>query len=425
MHLNGYGVTLARVETIGPPVSPELPAGVTEHRPEGAQASRPPAEWSQAIELAARELGFAAVGFAEAQPFDDARRELDAYLDAGRHGSMQFLTVGDRADPRKLLATAQTVVSVALPHAGGQRLVSLRSKSAAPPAAIAGYALGQDYHRVIKLKLRRLADACATIVGRPLLARSCVDTAPLLEREAARRGGLGFTGKSTMSIIPGVGSYFLLGELLLDVAVVPSASRAQDGCGRCQSCLDACPTQAFIDAYSLDARRCIAYLTIEHRGVIPRELRRAMGTHVFGCDVCQDVCPYNAAAEKHPVAPELAPAPELARVGLVDLLGLTAAGYRRLVKGKALARATRRMLQRNAAIALGNGDRPTAVPPLLQALANPSALVRGHVAWGLGELARHAPQAVLSALETAAVGDPEPWVRDEARQALASLTELR
>jgi epoxyqueuosine reductase len=256
------------------------------------------------------------------------------------------------------------------------------------------------------------------------LARAGVDTAPILEREAARRGGLGFIGKSTMSIVPGVGGYFFLGELLLDVPLPPTAV-SSEGCGRCRSCLDACPTRAFTDAYQLDARRCIAYLTIEHRGVIPRELRSAIGQRVFGCDICQDVCPYNAAADKHPVAPELSPDARRATISLVEVLEISAADYRRLVRGSALGRATRRMLQRNAAIALGNTDTAASVPPLLRNLAaHPSELVRGHVAWGLGRLAKHDPERIRAALETAAASDPVACVREEALSALASLTEL-
>lgn len=338
---------------------------------------------------------------------------------------------GSRDSPQQLLPEARTLIAVALPYVGGSRLIQLkkqdpRGAASAPSATIAAYALGPDYHRVVKLKLAELGQACADIVGSAVLARSCVDTAPLLEREAARQAGVGFIGKSTMSIIPGVGSYFLTGELLVDAALEPGAP-IPDGCGRCRLCLDACPTGAFVDAYTLDARRCIAYLTIEHRGVIPRELRRLIGARVFGCDVCQDVCPYNAAADKHPASPDLAPRPELLGVSLPALLAISAADYRRLVRGSALERATRRMLQRNAAVALGNSRTSAAAAPLFTALDSSSDLVRGHAAWALGELPLDEPrerEEAVRALTSLAHHDPLTWVRGEAEQSLATLGKL-
>ncbi len=382
---------------------------------------------------AATEIGFARTGFAPVTPYAEAGAHFREFLAHARHGAMGYLErYGLRNAPRTLLPEAQTLISVALPYAGGSRLVQLRKRGSAlgqssGEAVIAAYALGPDYHRVVKTKLAELAQACADIVGRAVLARSCVDTAPLLEREAARQAGVGFIGKSTMSIIPGAGSYFLSGELLVDASIEPGTP-LPDGCGRCRLCLDACPTGAFVDAYTLDARRCIAYLTIEHRGVIPRELRRPIGARVFGCDVCQDVCPYNAAADKHPASPALAPRPELLGLSLRDLLMLSAAGYRRLVRGSALERATRRMLQRNAAVALGNSRDPGATVVLRAALGSSSDLVRGHVAWALGELPLAGLTAELAecsrALASLARHDPMTWVRDEAEESLAALSKL-
>jgi epoxyqueuosine reductase len=228
-----------------------------------------------------------------------------------------------------------------------------------------------------------------------------------------------------MTIVPGVGTYVLLGELLLDVAISDGAA-VSSGCGRCTACMDACPTGAFVGPYVLDARRCISYLTIENKGAIPRELRALVGNRVFGCDVCQDVCPFNASESDRTGAPELGARPELAAPPLSDLLTLTATGYRRLVQKTALRRVGKRQLQRNAAVALGNSGAREAVPPLCTALANdPSALVRAHVAWALGELGAIGGDASKSALERAAVSDPDATVRDEASLALGRLSRSR
>jgi epoxyqueuosine reductase len=369
------------------------------------------------IRQRALDLGFARVGFAAAEPFDAARVRLRAWLEAGFEGDMAYLGEGeDRADPQALLPGVKTIVSVALPY-GGAPVALRRSRDRDEPLVgkVARYAVGDDYHRVLKDKLALLADACSRIVGRPVSSRSCVDTAPLLERDAAARAGIGFVGKSTLVIAPGLGTYFLLGELLLDVAIDPSAPVAA-ACGRCTACLDACPTGAFVGPHVLDARRCISYLTIETKGPMPAELRTLVGTRVFGCDVCQDVCPFNASETPRPRAPELAPRPSLDAPDLLNLLELSASGYRKLVRRSALRRVGKPQLQRNAAVALGNAGDPRAIPALVRSLGlDPSSLVRAHVAWALGQLG--GPEAE-AALEKARAGDADSGVRDEADNAL-------
>lgn len=416
----------------GLPTSPAERVGVARYLPR-AENSLPAAQWRSSIVAAASRIGFARAGFAPVAPYVEAGEHFREFIAHCRHGTMGYLERhGQRDTPLSLLPEARTLIAVALPYAGGSRLLQLKPRRAEPgapaqQATLAAYALGPDYHHVVKAKLAELGQACADIVGRAVVARSCVDTAPLLEREAARRAGVGFIGKSTMSIIPGIGSYFLTGELLVDALIDPGTPLS-DGCGRCRLCLDACPTGAFVDAYTLDARRCIAYLTIEYRGVIPRELRPLIGSRVFGCDVCQDVCPYNAAADRHPASPDLAPRTELLGLSLLDLLTLTAAGYRRLVRGSALERATRRMLQRNAAVALGNSGDPGAAAPLRAALGSSSDLVRGHVAWALGQLPLAGVSSELTecsrALAALARHDPMTWVRDEAEESLTTLGTL-
>lgn len=388
-----------------------------------AATAGPPtqAELARRIADAALALGFSRVGFAGAARFDAAAERLRNWLTQGFHGRLAYLDgPEDRADPAQLLAGVKTIVAVALSYAEPAGL-PLRATADGPNLAgeVARYARGEDYHIVMKQKLLRLADRCREIVGRDVVTRACVDTAPLLEHEVARAAGLGFSAKSTLTIVPGVGSYVLLGELLLDVEL-PLSEPMRQGCGSCRACLDACPTGAFVNAHVLDARRCIAYLTIEHDGSIPRELRAPIGARVFGCDVCQEVCPFNASRAPKPRVPELEPRSDLAVVDLVALLELGSAGYRKLVKRSALRRVNRFTLARNAAVALGNSGDARAVAPLARALSdNPSALVREHAAWALGELGPLCDASGRAALERAATNDASEVVRNEATLALA------
>lgn len=390
-----------------------------------AASAGPPtqADLARRIADAALELGFARVGFAGVERFDAAAERLRNWLTRGFHGRLAYLDgPEDRSAPTELLDGVKTIVAVALSYADPPP-VALRSSEDGPELVgqVARYARGEDYHLVMKQKLTELAARVNQIVGREVAARACVDTAPLLEHEVARAAGLGFSAKSTLTIVPGVGSYVLLGELLLDVEL-PLGEPIRQGCGSCRACLDACPTGAFVDAHVLDARRCIAYLTIEHDGSIPRELRAPIGARVFGCDVCQEVCPFNATRAPKPRAPELAPRPELTFVDLIALLELGSAGYRKLVKRTALRRVTRFTLARNAAVALGNSGDARAVAPLTRALAeNQSALVREHAAWALGQLGPLCDADARSALAHATAHDAAVAVRDEAALALARL----
>jgi epoxyqueuosine reductase len=376
--------------------------GTARHFPSATaeQGSVRPSEHNlaAAIRDAALALGFARVGFCPLEPFEQAGEALRDWLTRGMHGEMAYLAGEARHEPRQLLPEARSLLVVAWPYAAedsraaGARHLPLTGQ-------IARYARGADYHSLLKERLRQLADRCAELTGRSVLARPCVDTAPLLEREAARRAGIGFTAKSTLTIAPGLGSYVLLGELLLDLELelAPEPPLAR-GCGSCTTCLVACPTSAFVDAYTLDARRCISYLTIELKGAIPRELRPLIGRWVFGCDVCQEVCPFNQSRRPRPVDPALSAHARLTEPDLVSLLELSASGYRRFVKRSALRRVGRVQLQRNAAVALGNSGLPEAAAPLARSLLeNRSSLVREHAAWALGRLPGEAPRALLRA----------------------------
>ena len=356
-----------------------------------------------------RELGFVRLAVV---PIDAPRRQAmyERWLEAGHAGEMAYLAapehVAQRADLRTLLATARSLVVVALAYGRVDPIppdALLRGK-------IARYARGEDYHLVMRDRLVLLADRLAAALGRPVASRPCVDSAPVHEREWAERGGLGFIAKNTMMIAPGIGSYVVLGELLVDAELAEAAPSepSRPRCGSCRSCLDACPTQAFVDAYVLDARRCISYLTIEHHGVIPRELRASIGTWVFGCDICQEVCPFNAGAG--PAASEIDPllGPRSLEHALPDLVALAGKGanqLRQLVKRTALRRVPRDVLLRNVAVALGNTHDPRAIPALVALLGHRAPLVRGHAVWALAELG--------ASEMLAGHADPDPFVAAE------------
>lgn len=358
-------------------------------------------------------LGFARVGCYAADEFETARERLHSWLAAGRHGQMEYLSSGDdRADPRALLPQARSLIVVALPCPADDSTAS----TPAAPGYVARYARGVDYHIVVRDKLRALLHFVEQQVPRPVAARICVDTAPILEREAARRAGIAFIGKNTLAIAPGVGSHVMLGVLLLDVELA-TGTPLPDGCGSCRACLDACPTSAFTAPQQLDARRCISYLTIELQGVIPADLRAGMGANVFGCDHCQDACPYNKGAATA-VQPDAAFAARTvpAHPDLLGWLHLSSTGYRRLVKRTALRRVNRQRLQRNAAVALGNTGDVSVVRDLAAKLAcSDSALVRAHCAWALGRIGGEVAVAALHS----ALDDADPDVVGEVRAALA------
>lgn len=405
----------------------DMPLGAARYEPEErGEGARNGEDLSRAIQKEGIALGFARLAIASSGRLERGSAHLEAFRANGFAGTMRYLMTGERDDPKHLLPQVKSVVVAALAY-GDPGLVPLRSAGALF-AEVARYARGQDYHHVMKAKLIRLAERIASLSGAPILARACVDTAPLLERELAREAGLGFQGKSGMLIAPGIGSTLLLGELLVDIELEPLRAIAPqfDGCGSCSACLEACPTAAFVAPYVLDARRCISYLTIEFVAEIPREHRRAVGTRVFGCDVCQEVCPFNASSRPKPLAPELAPAPRLTTLDLSELLFLGSAAFRRLVKHTALRRASRATLQRNAAVALGNTDDPRAVAPLTRALeTHPQQQVRAHAAWALGELSPHLDAAAVRALRRASEATDHPQVANEAGVALSRYTALR
>ncbi len=389
-----------------------MDAHATDTAPAGLEFR--PVELAQAVRDAARKLGLEHVAFAPVDASDPDRKALARWLAAKYHGEMRFLEGPARDAPRELFPAARSIIVVAWPYTRRPPA----SLPAPADATVAAYALGADYHTALWDRLEGLEATIAALVGRPLTSRICVDSSPLLERALAAQAGLGFVGKSTMLIVPGVGTDVLLGELLLDVAL-PVGVPMPERCGACVACLDACPTGAFVAPYTVDARRCISYLTIEYRGVIPLELRALIGTHLFGCDICQRVCPFSHSPQPRTVAHELAARAALASPDPVAWLELTSSGYRKLTRHTALRRASREQLQRNAAIVLGNLAKPEHVPALVSSLrSNHSALGRTHVAWARGRFAGAVAEAD-AALHAAARDDVDPDVRREALAALA------
>jgi len=330
---------------------------------------------AQAIKDLARSIGFDRVGVAAATDADGFER-LTEWLARGFAGDMAYMHkhAPARRHPSSVLPGVRSVV-----------MVSLNYRQTTSGGPIAQYARGLDYHDVLRDRLNRLLKAIQNVYPE-IAGRGVVDTAPLLERDFARRAGLGWFGKNTMLIHPKLGSFFFLGALLLDVDLPVDEPFAKNHCGTCTRCLDACPTDAFPAPGWLDSRRCISYLTIEQRGSIPDEFRSGLGNWAFGCDICQDVCPWN---KKAPFAgdPAFAPREDLVAPDLLKLLEITEDEFRRQFRGTALLRTKRVGLVRNVALVLGNlGDR-AALPALRRVSDDPDPILREAAAWAIAKIA--------------------------------------
>jgi epoxyqueuosine reductase len=291
-----------------------------------------------------------------------------------------------RAHPRKILSECRSVLALGVRYPAPRHAKTSTESRAELRGKIASYAWGIDYHAFLPERLRSLVQFIEAQVGEPVPNRCYSDTGPILERELAQQAGLGWIGKNTCLISPRQGSYFLLAEILLGVELPPDPPFAADRCGSCTRCIDTCPTSCILPDRTLDARRCISYLTIELKGAISPDLRPLMGEWVFGCDVCQQVCPWNRFA----AAPaDLAFSHELAapEPNLLEYLALTSSEFNRKYRYSPLSRAKRRGYLRNIAVALGNTHNSQAIPALTQALSNdPEPLVRSHAAWALGQI---------------------------------------
>lgn len=331
----------------------------------------------------ATELGFDAVGFAALEP-TEREAEYHAWLERGDQAGMEWLgrNLDRRFDPRRMFPGARSAMVVALRY---HPLAGEPADEGDLWPGVAKYARGRDYHRIFERGLRQLAARLQELVPEAT-ARWYVDHGPVLERELAARAGLGWVGKHTLLLSRELGSYFLLGELFTDVELEPDEPIA-DLCGRCTRCLDACPTGALPAPYRLDARRCISYWTIEHRGPVPEPLRSELGGWVFGCDICQDVCPWNARRREPADHQELRLPASRRELDLVSLLALNRDQFLERFAGSAMTRPKLEGLQRNAVLAMAHHGDPAYVEPLAEVLeSHPDATVRGHAAWALGRL---------------------------------------
>jgi epoxyqueuosine reductase len=349
----------------------------------------------------ARQCGFELAGAARAEPAADFAHYA-AWVERGLAGEMSYLTdrrADLRRDPRRLLASARSILVVGkLYNRPEPRSTEFRRPER---GWISRYAWGRDYHRILREGLERLAGRLRERTGTEFDYKICVDTAPLLERSYARLAGLGWIGKNTCLINQQQGSWFFLGAMLTSLELEPGAP-PPDRCGSCTRCIEACPTAAIVPApdgegrrWMVDSRRCISYFTIELRGPVPPELRAGAGNHVFGCDICQDVCPWNrrAPSSEEPGFAALHFAPPLEQ-----LAALTEAEFRERFRDTAVWRARYRGLLRNVAVAMGNSGLEKFRAPLEKLAASPDPLVAEHARWALEQLARVRPEAAVAAL---------------------------
>ena len=340
---------------------------------------------SQSIKDWGRELGFQQVGIADVQ-LGEHEAHLQRWLDAGYQGEMDYMAAhgSKRSHPDELVPGTLRVVSLRMDYLPGD--TQMAQRLAQPEKAyVSRYALGRDYHKLIRKRLQQLAECIQQQIG-PFGFRAFVDSAPVLEKAIAEQAGLGWIGKNTLVLNRKAGSYFFLGELFVDLPLPVDAPHASEHCGRCTACMDICPTAAFVGPYVLDARRCISYLTIELKGSIPEELRAPIGNRVFGCDDCQMVCPWNRFA-KPSAQSDFQPRHSLDNAELAELFGWSEEEFLSRTEGSPLRRAGYERWLRNLAVGLGNA--PSSIP-VLEALKarreHPSELVREHVEWAL---ARH------------------------------------
>lgn len=369
---------------------------------------------AETVRAAAAGIGFDAVAFTAASPADADGAFLADWCGAGKAAGMGWLgrDPARRARPTSLLPEARTLITLGVSY--------YEEEPAPPPAGPAGrvarYAWGEDYHAVIERRLEELRDRLRLAFGPGVISRPAVDIQPLLERAFARRAGLGFVGKNTNLIRPGGGSFLFLADLLVNLELPPEGAVPQ-GCGACRRCQDACPTGALDTPFELDARLCVAYHTIENRGAIPRDLRPRMGRWVFGCDDCQDVCPFNAraAAQRWPeFSSRRGPGPWLR---LEDLLALESdESFRVRFRGTSILRAKRAGLVRNACVATANGGHAERLADLLDERLRRDAdpVVREHAAWALGRAGR----AGRGRLDRAWSTEDHPAVKEEIDRSL-------
>lgn len=353
------------------------------------------------------ELGFERFGIARAE-VGEASERFRQWLEKNFDGEMAYMARGleKRSDLDKVLKGVKSVVCLTTNYLTEDKDMDFLNNRKIGDISL--YALNEDYHDVIKPRLKKLE---ATIQETFPSCRTKIytDTGPVLEKPLSQKAGIGWIGKHTNLLTEGAGSWYFLSEILVDVEL-PESREAENHCGTCRECIDICPTQAIIAPYVLDSRRCISYLTIELKGIIPIEFRKAIGNRIYGCDDCQIVCPWNSYAVKteDPAFKD----PNRTRL-LLDLIQLDDEGFRQRFRKSPVKRTKRRGLLRNVAVAIGNSGNPEAVPVLLKALEDPEPLIRAHVVWALGELLR---EKALPVVREKLAHENEPMVLEEIRR---------
>lgn len=340
-------------------------------------------ELAEKLRLWAKELGFQQLGITDTN-LDIAEQRLKTWIEKGRHGSMQwFERNGDkRTNPDLLEPGTFRVISVRMDYWNETEAKTVLANQ--DKAYVSRYALGRDYHKMMRKRLASLAERLRSEVEGSMLGRAFVDSAPVMEKPLAEKAGLGWQGKHTLIINKKAGSYFFLGEIYTDIAL-PIDQAASNHCGTCTACIDVCPTQAIIAPYQLDARRCITYQTVENKGPIPLELRPLMGNRVFGCDDCQLVCPWNKFAQ-HSKIDDFKPRHGLDQSELVDLFLWTEQEFLKNTEGSAIRRTGYENWLRNIAVGLGNGTPSDSVFSALQQRLGLSEQLDEHIHWAIEQL---------------------------------------
>ena len=366
-------------------------------------------DYKNAIRQQSQQHGFVLCSFSRPVIKERDSKALDSWIEAGMYADMDYMAEEVRSHRRKhpaeMLDSVNTVISLAMPYTPP----STQHASTAQQGIIASYAHGDDYHDVMKKRLKALARDLDTLLGEHG-QRVYIDTAPVLEHALAANGGLAWQGKHSLSINREYGSWFLLAEIFTTADIAPD-SPATAHCGSCTSCIDDCPTAAIVAPYVVDARLCISYLTIEFRGFIPKKLRKLMGNRIFGCDDCQLVCPWNNKVEA-PAEDFLKPREDTFSVELASLLRLDEAGFRARFRKSPVKRTGRAGLLRNVCIAMGNSNDVSFVPLLLAVLSDDEPLIRGHAVWALAVLAKQDAKVQLSIALLAEIEENEHVLRE-------------
>jgi len=348
------------------------------------------------IKSLALEIGFHSVGITSAEPFVEAEATLRYRLELGLLDGSGYRpdNIHSRTHPTESLTSARSIISVAISYLTDDEEV--HSTDNIPRGLMAKYSRGKDYHDAIQERLALLAAGIEKLLGRPLEVRSYADTGKLADRASAMRAGIGVPGKNTCIYVNTYGSWVVLGELITDVELEPDKPTSPDICGKCEKCMKACPTEAICAPDTIDVRKCLSRVTV-CRGSIPIELRAPLGNRIYGCDICQSVCPLNQDARPGNLdhfrqssglgaSPELLPLLNMSENEFAERIGPTTAGWIGITR-----------FRRNAAVALGNIGNPAAIPALIQVLEDPDPVIRGHAAWALGKIGGHSAKRALEA----------------------------